>query len=379
LEIYYRGFFTCIHLNSLRAIAQSIKKISKIMGFINSVSHALSKGVQGGSDIIFNGPKGIQLRNELDTLHSEISGQIKKYNDLHNQVSSWKDPLNACGKYTAALLHQSSDFVHGIALNYQQVLSDTSINIENIRKLSDANVVKPLLDLPLPGDFGGFPAALIPGVEPLKMIEGLINVFASSVSLGSKVAEARQNLQKAQNSVRQLGDLLHELEALKDYFLQIANNVLGVFKKTVGLNLPLLTASSAADLAKTVKQMETLVEKLTGTKGNAFMICRFILNLAKKKKINAPTPVQIQWIASTIYQTLDGIQDSFGSQDNVATFVKQYFGADLLIPGILLHIPDPPSNLKKYITESEPTHQEFSDPGSHEFDPPDIDINDFPT
>lgn len=349
------------------------------MGFISSVEHGIGVATQGASDIFANGPAGIAMRQELDHLHSQITKVIGQYNNLHRDNTAWRDPIDDCGKYTSSLLHQTSDFVHGIALNYKEVISDNSLNVPNIKNLGNANIVQPLVNIPIPGDFGGFPSALVPGVETLKMVEGLINVFASSFTLGTQLHEARSNLNKAIAYTRQAAQLLNEMEELKNYFLEIANNVLGVFRKTTGLNLPHLSANTASDLTNTNQTMIKLITQLTNTKGNAFTICRFILNLIKEKNISSPSETQIQWIANTLYTTIDGIQSSFESEVNVATFVRNYFGAQLLTPAILLHLPEPPDNLKKYIKESPPSHTTFADPNSSKYDPPKVNLNNFPS
>ncbi len=368
------------------------------MGFIKSVGHGLKKageesfhgiseagktigkGVQDGTDIIANGPMGIEMRNELNHLHGEVNGAISQYNNLHSQISAWQNPINNCGKQTSAILHQSSDYVHGIALNYSKIIDDNSLNIPKIQQLGNANIVKPLVDIPIPGDFGGFPSALIPGVEALQMMEGLINIFGGSITLRSQLSKARTNLSKAQDYVHKEQVLLSEMQSINDYFLLISNNVLDVFRRTTGLHIQKLAATNSGQLAATVGLMERLVGQITAVKGNAFTICRYIVNLSKEKNISSPSESQIQWIANKLFSTIPDMSSSFESEANVAIFVRNFFGGQLLTPAALLHLPEPPSNIKKYITESESVHETMSDPNSTQYDPPTgISLSDFPS
>ncbi|WP_282775996.1 hypothetical protein [Phaeodactylibacter xiamenensis] len=343
------------------------------MGFLSSVAHTIT-------DPMMNGMDAWQMRDELNQLRGEITKDIKVYKSISQILTSWENPLNSCGKYTSAMLHQTSDYVHGLAFNYSKVVTDTSVNLLKIKRLSDANLVNPILNIPIPGHFGKLPSALIPGVEALKMVEGLLNIFLGSMALLPQLHQARHNSDQLRNEISRAQNNELILKQICAYFLHTSTNLLKIFHRTTGLTFPTLAANTPDQLQAAVNDMESIIEQITNIKGNAFTISRFIMNLVKEKSIKKASPAQIDWIAEKLFSTVPGIQQSFKSEENVKIFVNNFFAANLLTPAILLHLPQPPSTISEYIKETPPAHhQTYSDPNSSKYDPPSISLGDFPS
>ncbi|HKK29815.1 MAG TPA: hypothetical protein VKA18_05405 [Alphaproteobacteria bacterium] len=347
------------------------------MGFISSVGHALSTAAQGASDTIVLGPMGPVYRKQLESEQEELTTLIGQYSHLNKLVTSYEDPINNVGKYTSNLLHHSSDYVHGIAVNYDAILSAGTYENANIQRLADSNVIKPLIDLPIPGTMGGIPSALIPGVEALKIVTGLINMFGSSATLPAQIAKARHHIDEAHRYIAHEQDTLTSLKSVGSYLIQVDNQLLGLFQQTCGVEMPQLSASSSDTLAHAAKSFPDLIAKVESLKGNAFRTVRFIQNVISAKKIKTFDDAQKAFIVSALMN--DGkIAAAFGKPDSLRHFVDQFLDGTLLSKG-LLTLPPVPNRIKGFLNEGSAAKQAYSDPNSSAFDPPDTSLNGFPT
>ncbi|HEX5734541.1 MAG TPA: hypothetical protein VF131_17030 [Blastocatellia bacterium] len=349
------------------------------MSIFSKIKHGIGVAVQGTSDTFANGPMGPALREELIHAHGEEKNLLATYSQINGDITAWTVPLDDCGRLTSALLQQTSDYVHGIAVNYQQIINDNSLDTEDIGKLANGNIIQPLLNLPIPGTIAGIPTALIPGVEGVKMIEGIVNMSYDSLTLNSQLAKARNDIDKIRSYIARLQGIERDLTDLKTYILTIANNVLDVYRRTTGLeSLPNFAADTPDDLNGVAQAMEKAIAQITNVKGNAFTVCRFIMNLVSQKKIKTASDQQIKYIANKL-NTVDDIRAAFESEANIEVFVRNFFTAQLLTPAILLDLPAEPDNITPYLSETPPAHDEFTSINSSDYDPPDIDISDFPT
>lgn len=350
------------------------------MSLWDDVSDAIGKVAQGATDSIVVGPMGPVLRQELNSAIADQKERLAQYARLNAAVSAWKDPLNDCGKQTSALLLQTSDYVHGLAVNYQQIISHNTIDVAGIRALATANVVQPLLNLPIPGTIAGLPSALIPGVEAVKILEGLVNSVYDSATLPAQLDRVRRNVAQIEAAIQREQALERDLVAVKDYLLLVSNNLLEVFHRTTGVDLPRLGAGTADELRAVARQMLQIATQLQGIKGNAFRVCRFIMNVAEREEIGATpaTDAQIKYIAVKL-AALDDIRQAFGTEANVEQFVRSFFAGQLLTPAVLLHLPPPPASVARYLTETPPARQQYTDVDDRAFDPPEVDLSGFPS
>lgn len=350
------------------------------MSIIGDITKTLGEVTQGISDAVVNGPDGPALRKELEMLLSALNESCETFAKLHDEVTAWEDPLNACANYTSSLLRQSSDYVHGLALSYQKILDDNALEVSTIRGLSEDNVVRPLVDIPIPGDFGGFPSALVPGVETLKMMEGLANAIASSINLKEQHQKALDACAKAESCVKDAKRTAGLMEQMKQYLLGIANQVLDIYRRTTGLTLPSFTASTSKELWETNRSMIDSISQITDVTGNAFRAVRFILNLIREKGIRSASPQQVTWITSTLFMYDDQIANAFQTRDNLEQFVRSFFDATLLTPAVLLQLPPAPPAIRPYLRETPSASEVHSDPDSQQYDPPsNIDTASFPS
>lgn len=349
------------------------------MSFWDDVSDEIGKVAQGATDSLVDGPMGPMLRQELNASRGDEKRRFAQYSQLNASVSAWKDPLNDCGKQTSALLLQTSDYIHGLAVNYEQIIASNTLDVPGIRALAAGNVVQPLLNLPIPATIGGIPSAAMPGVEAVRILEGLVNSVYDSLTLPAQIDRVRRDVQQIQAAVQREEALARDLQELKDYLLVVANNVLDVFRRTTGIDLPRFSAATAAELRNVARQMLQTTTQLQNVKGNAFRVCRFIMNVAQKEKIGATpaTDAQIKYIAVRL-AGLDDIRDAFQTEANVELFVRSFFAGQLLTPGVLLHLPPVPANVKPYLTETAPSRREYSNVDDSAFDPPALDLADFP-
>lgn len=348
------------------------------MSFLDSLSSTLGSIVQGVSDEATMGQMGSIVRAQLNDARNQLSAAIADYQKLYGKVGAWRDPVNQIGGYTAAMVRQASDYAHGIAVNYQTIIENASLNVPAIRDLAAKNVVKPLIDLPIPGDFGGIPSVLIPGVESLRIVTGLINVVGDSLTLPFQLRDTRQQLAQASSYVQQEAEVLQNLISVQQYLLQIANNVVEVFRRVTDLQLPTFAADTPDALKQVASAMQVTIDQITAVKNNAFVVSRFIVNVVQSKKLQTVNPTQTAFIVDALFE-VDDIREAFATKSALQQFLVNFFDGQLVVPPILLSFPPPPPAIVPYIDETAPTHQTYSDPNAAQFDPPPIDLSHFPT
>jgi len=347
------------------------------MGFISSVTSTIGTVVQGASDVIVDGPNGVIWREQLNDATSELNSLVSEYSTLNTQVTTLEDPINNIGKYTSAILHQSSDFVHGIAVNYDDIINMAGYNNGAIQHLAESNSIKPLIDLPIPGEMGGIPSALIPGVEAFKMVTGLVNMIGSSVTLHSQLEKVQDRIGQAHGYISQEQNVLNCLNQTGQYLLQIDNQMLSMFQKTCGVPVARFSMGDANHLRQVAEQLPKVIEKITNLKGNSFRTCRFIQNVIKSHDIKEINDKQIKFIANALIAD-DQIKESFGNVETLTHFINNFFNGTLVNKGMLT-LPPVPGAIKPYLNEEPATKTTYSDPNSSKFDPPDVSMSGFPT
>lgn len=357
-----------------------------IGGAFKSAGEAVGKGFEEGADYtgkglnyageyglpaLLEGPQGVLWRIQLNKLKSEQADRVADYRRLNQQNTAWEDPLNTCAKWTSSLLHQSSDYVQGIGVAFQSVLADNNLNVARIRAVANASITSPLINLPLPGTIGGIPSALIPGVEGLKMITGLINSVADAATLPLQIQKVKDNIGIINNSIGQEQHVTAALNTMNHYLLHVANNVLMVFQQTMGLtDLPHFAAQTAQQLIDVDHKMEQAVNTITQAKDNAFIVMRSLINLLKEQKLtDTASPEQVNKLAAALF-AIDSIAKGFQTEGNVRHFVENFLNGSLVTVGTLLHLPPVPDSIKEYLQETPSAHKQHSDINAPKYNPP---------
>lgn len=353
------------------------------MGFISSVGHAvesagkaLGKAVKTGVDVTINGPQAILWEQQLDSARGELTHLVSEYQQLNGLVTQYEDPINNVGKYTSAMLHQASDFVHGIAVNYQSIITDANFDNKAIKHLVDSNALKPLINLPIPGTMGGIPSALIPGVEGLKLVTGLANLIGGAFTLHQQVEEAESRVRHAHQYIAHEQHVLNELKLTGAYLIGLDNMLMGLFQQTGGIAMPRYGSGLPKDFVNAEHDMPNQISRMENLKGNAFRTIRFIQNVISNKKITTFNDAQRAFVVNVLMKDAQ-ISGAYGDSAALRTFIDQFLDGSLVSNGMLT-IPPVPSAIRPYLNEQPPQKQVYSDPSSSQFDPPSASLDGFP-
>lgn len=339
---------------------------------MRDVSRVVSKGVQTSSDFIAQGVKGHNgpaMRDQLNDARQELKKIINNYQQKQRQIKLYEDPINVIGKYTSSLLHQSSDYVHGIAVNYSHILDEAIYYNVQIQRLATSNIVEPLIDLPIPGTIDGVPTALIPGVEEVKMVVGLINMVGDSFTLDEQLEKMDQNINKAYDYLNQANDTLGKLQQTGGYLIRLDNKLMDVFRSTCNVEMPRFSSDNPDQLSVAENALPDVIAHVTALKGNAFRTMRFIQNIISTRHIKEFTDEQRAFIVHILMQEDEQIANAFGEMSALRTFVDHFLNGTLLHAG-LMQLPPVPDAIKDFLNEQQAEKQPYSDPQSSEFDPP---------
>lgn len=353
------------------------------MSILDDINKTIGNVAQVSTDFMMGGPTAIDLRKQLNDLKERQAYLIAAYKSGQPQTVAWISPINDAVSMVTTMLQKTSEYVQGIAFNYNSVLQTGSMSIQAITDIEKAGLSSnKLLNLDIPSEFGGFPSALVPGVLAVEMVEGIVNAFDDIATLQEQVYEAQSNNQKIEEAIQDYERLGEILMILEDYLLDIATDAITLYQHSTGLqfdSLP-LRADTASDLTSLNSRILDIVERLEHINGNAFMIFRTIIRLTESGKISQSgvTNVQLDYLSQKLYG-LSTVSAVFGNQDTVRQFVANCFQGQLLsILPTFLNLPPIPDAVKSMVSQT-PSQQSSFDLNSPKYDPPDdLNLSDIP-
>ena len=352
------------------------------MSIWDDITSGINTAVQGTTDLVTGGPENIVRRQELDRLKQQQQNLIQTYNDQKSQTTAWISPVNNTASIVTSILQRTSEYVQGILFSYNTVLEMGSINVPMITAIEKAGLSPhKLLDLGLPSELGGVPASLIPGLNTVSMVEGIINSFADSATLEEQVDKVQDQNNQIQAAIASEQQLRENLLTLRDYLLGIGTQALTVYERTTGVQFnPMpLRGDTPQDLATLNDQMVQMCDRLEKVNGNTFMIFRVLINLIQSGKVEGgvATDAQLDYLAQKLL-VIESVSEAFPDQDALRQFLANFFQGQLAIAPTLLNLPPIPDNIKQLVSET-PSEKEIFDLNSPKYDPPgDLDLNDLP-
>lgn len=352
------------------------------MSFWDDITSGIGKVVQGTTDWVTGGPENILTRQELDALKQQQQSLIQIYDTEQPQTAAWISPMNDTAKIVTSILQRTSEYVQGIAFSYNTALQMGSSNVSMIAAIKKQGLSPhKLLDLDLPSTVDGVPAALIPGLNSIGVIEGIVNSFADSATLENQLDTVRQQNSEIETAITSERQLRQNLLILRDYLLGIGTQALTVYERTTGLQFnPMpLRADTPQEVATLNDQMVQMCDHLEKVNGNAFMIFRVLVSLIQNGKVagGEATDAQLDYLAQKLF-VLPSVSEAFPNQNAVRQFVANFFQGQLAIAPTLLNLPPIPDSIKPLVSET-PSEKAIFDLSSPKYDPPgDLDLNDVP-
>ncbi len=347
---------------------------------VHKAQNGIAKGTVAASDFAVWGAAGPKMRQQLQHLQGELKSLIGEYVDLSHKIAAYQDPINNLGKWTTALLHHASDYMRGIAVSYDAILKDDQLSVPTIQHLADAGVIKPLINLPIPGRIGDVPASVIPGVEApitLKTFESLINMVGNSAELSHQITQANHAISTLLGHVSEEGQTLSALRLTADYLVSVDNRMIGIFANTCGVSLNQIGGNTPPQVQHAASALSEMIPQIEGLKANAFRTIRFVQNVISANRLTALDPDQRSFVVKALMADAQ-IAAAFETPTALRHFVDAFLDGTMLTKGILTLPPIPPES-RPFLSEVPGQKQPFSDPQSSQFDPPDMSMPGFPT
>jgi hypothetical protein len=352
------------------------------MSFLDDLTKIVSTVTTGVIDEAVGGPMGPILRQQLRALKTRQRHLISTYQKERKHTEAWAAPVNQTASLVTSILQKTSDYIQGLAISYNSILKMASVDMPMVNAIQKAGVAPhQLIDLNIPGEIGGIPSVLIPGVFALETLTGIGNAVADSATVPLQIAEVTKDNSKLLQAIEEEQVLHHKLSLLRDYLLDIGTRAIGVYEHATGLRFDAmpLTAHTPQDLAALNQRLLTLNKHLEDVNGNAFMIFRVIITLIKSGKVaqTGPREAQLDYLAKKLY-FLPSVSAVFPSQGAVRQFVENFFqGHSLAVTAVFLRLPPVPNSLRSIVSQTPSQHHTLDLFSSRYDQPADLDLSEF--
>ncbi|MFB2917261.1 MULTISPECIES: hypothetical protein [Aerosakkonema] len=354
--------------------------------------------------------EGIVIEQQAKEISEQVKSQLlPEIQDMGSKLSNWVQPINAFAQLVSAILHKSSDYLHGVYFSYGQI-DDELTGEEKITDITDIlNRIKTMpsgddvfrvihnlgTETPVFKDLEEYGGSLGEGLGFLgqtlldfvgsilkiitEILEFVIDLLTPAIAL-----EHRAQAQIAYGQAMQKIGMLHALDGQmaqvrNAMFIQMVN-----ISKAYSTLIPVKNTITDADrnlisspdgLNSLSKKVSALTSEIERCNGNAFMMVRFLMAAIQTKKItkDGPTEAQLDNLSYQLF-SLSEISKMFQSKEKLRDFVKKFFESKLFDD-----FSDVFSSNLPYLSSTPSQKQEFSDINNHKYDPdPSLSTDDIP-